>query len=109
MENQYIINNGELYHYGVLGMKWDVHRAKKTVAAMNKRNSDIKSFNPYVKSGIKDKKGRVLLTPDDVRNTRNAFIKMQAVSKAKVDQLLTKYGTKMKVVYDKKTEKYVIR
>ena len=28
--NEYIINNGELYHYGVKGMKWGVQRREES-------------------------------------------------------------------------------
>lgn len=42
-------NNDELMHYGVVGMKWGVHRARKLQAKADKRKrkGDIKGYEKY--------------------------------------------------------------
>ena len=49
-ENQYIIVDGELCHYGVLGMKWGVRRGNSSKAfakASKKKNKLDKKANEY--------------------------------------------------------------
>ena len=42
-------NNDELMHYGVIGMKWGVHRARKLQAKADrrKRKGDIEGYKKY--------------------------------------------------------------
>ena len=37
MDNNYVIRNGELYHWGVKGMRWGVRRAQKQTARMERK------------------------------------------------------------------------
>lgn len=39
MVNNYVICNGELYHYGVPGMRWGVRRAQKRVARVQRKGA----------------------------------------------------------------------
>ena len=96
-----------LTHWGVKGMKWGVRRYQNKdgslTAAGKKRylsdktkgiQKDIDSYSPYLKTGIKSKDGRLVLSKDDV----GEIVKGLETAKALVEK---KYGEK----YDRVAKK----
>ena len=86
----------ELYHHGVLGMKWGVRKyrdangnyttsgkKKYLVDKTAKTQRDIDSFKP-IKNGLKDKNGRILLSKEDVSNSVNSLKATKAKKEAKL-------------------------
>lgn len=59
-----------LYHYGILGMRWGIRRSAKALARVQSKNLDrsISQFTPYVKTGIRTRDGRMIMSPDEVQN-----------------------------------------
>lgn len=89
-------NTHELMHYGVIGMKWGQRRArsyqKKITSTRAKGKKDADSFNPYLKTGIKTKKGKTIMTAKDVSDSKKAI---EQTTKKKVDKYQEKI-TKIK-------------
>lgn len=89
-------NTNELVHYGVIGMKWGQRRARSyqkkitSTRAIGKKDAD--SFNPYLKTGIKTKKGKIIMTAKDVSDSKKAI---EQTTKKKVDKYQEKI-TKIK-------------
>lgn len=47
-----MLNEDELYHFGIKGMKWGVRKTVKTVKEANKRNQDFNKNDRYILSNI---------------------------------------------------------
>lgn len=47
-----MLNEDELYHFGVKGMKWGVRKTVQTVKEANKRNQDFNKNDRYILSNI---------------------------------------------------------
>ena len=87
--SDYIIVGGELKHYGVLGMKWGVRRARRADAKQAYKKAKNKAFSKYERS-INEiekpyKKGQNLSGKDMARETAAEKRYNDEVAKAKAE------------------------
>lgn len=97
-----------LEHHGIKGMRWGVRRyqnedgtytsegKKRYISDKTRRTDrDIHSFDPYRRTGVKDKRGRELLSKEDVSNIRKAFLAQKAKEEARYSKKWDDYVAKV--------------
>ena len=92
MSEYYAVERSDTFeHHGVKGMRWGVRRYRNSDGSYTnegkkryisdktrKIDRDIHSYDPYMKSGIKTRRGKTLLSVDEVRAQRKALEAIKA-------------------------------
>ena len=106
MSDYIITNGGELYHYGVLGMKWGVRRALHKQSTNERLKK--KALNYDRKSAINTKKAEKRHAEEDLGNANKAATKAAQYNKksAELKKKALKTDDEFKrSVYESKAEK----
>lgn len=88
-------NTDELYHYGVLGMKWRVHRAARNDIARAKLARKVSGNKEQYKLDVRKAKQKALDKVAKAGYDKDAINRIQNSSKAKQvaqTMLMTSYG-----------------
>jgi hypothetical protein len=105
MEKYDCIN--ELMHYGVKGMKWGMRKKhspqtdspskrQRTIARVTRGvDKDIQSFKPYVKTGIRTKNGKLVVSSADVKASIKA---LEKIKNKKISKINAQYDKRVNAI-----------
>lgn len=97
MQNNYIIYNGELYHYGVPGMKWGHRRAQRKIDILQRRRRE----SAAIKDEMDAEDREMYSKPKQAKRLQKALAANKAMHET--SEVKNKYAIeKQKVKLDKK-------
>lgn len=89
----------ELYHTGVMGMKWGkrkIRKIDKKIDRIKKQSEkDIDGFQPHTKTGISTKSGKQVMTPKDVTDIMDSLRKTSDKQTSKLETKKSKIQAKI--------------
>lgn len=85
--------NDELYHYGILGMKWGIRKKKKD--AVKSARAQRKANRAAIREKAKKQRAerlKMMLIEDQAREEAEEYINNLLYKKAENDPMVQKYG-----------------